>query len=78
MSDFKVGCSPITSIIYAGKVSSKGLWVGTKHDVTESAVGAVAQHLLQKDEMLRFNYEGKTYDLKVVEVNSSINKPAAN
>ena len=67
MSNFKVGCSPITSKIYAGKVLKNGMW-GVKHDVTDTAVGAVAQHLLQLDQLLRFGYNGKTYDLKVVEV----------
>lgn len=46
MADFKVGCSPITSKIYAGKVLKNGMW-GVKHNVTDTAVGAVAQHLLQ-------------------------------
>jgi hypothetical protein len=67
MSNFKVGCSPITSEIYAGTVSKTGLW-GKKHNVTETAVGAVAQHLLQLDEELRFNYQGKNYALRVVEL----------
>jgi hypothetical protein len=70
MSDFKVGCSPLTSKIYAGKVLKNGLW-GVKHDVTDTAVGAVAQHLLQLDVKLQFQYRGKTYELKVVEVSES-------
>jgi hypothetical protein len=44
------------------------MWGQTKHDVTDSAVGAVAQHLLQLDEKLQFQYCGKIYELKVVEV----------
>ena len=64
---YKVGCSPLTSEIYAGSVSKTGLW-GKKHNVTDTAVGAVAQHLLQKDEELRFEYQGKKYALKVVEI----------
>lgn len=67
MSNFKVGCSPLTSEIFAGTVSKNGLW-GKKHNVTQTAVGAVAQHLLQKDEELRFNYQGKKYALRVVEL----------
>lgn len=67
MSDFKVGCSPVTSEIYAGKVDKKGLWVNKKQ-VTDTAVGAVAQHLLQKDERVLFNYNGKRYVLQVVEM----------
>jgi len=68
MSDFKVGCSPITSKIYAGKVLKDGTWASGKHDVTDTAVGAVAQHLLQLGELSEFQYGGKTYQLRVVEV----------
>ena len=70
MSNYKIGCSPLTSEIYAGTVSKTGLW-GKKHNVTETAVGAVAQHLLQLDEELRFNYQGKKYALRVVEINET-------
>ena len=68
MGDLKVGCSPLTSTIYAGKVLKNGTWGTNRTDVTDSAVGAVAQHLLQKDEMMRFTYQGKDYVLKVEEV----------
>jgi len=67
MSNFKIGCSPLTSEIFAGTVSKTGLW-GKKHNVTETAVGAVAQHLLQKDQELRFSYKEKKYALRVVEL----------
>ena len=68
MSDFKVGCSPLTSRIYAGRVLKNGTWGQTKHDVTDTAVGAVAQHLLQLDEKLQFKYQGEIYELKVEKV----------
>lgn len=71
MSDFKVGCSPLSSRIFAGQVLKNGTWGRVKHDVTDTAVGAVAQHLLQLDEKLRFEYHGKTYELKVVEVSET-------
>jgi len=67
MENYKLGCSPLTSEIYAGSVSEKGIW-GKKHNVTDTAVSAVAQHLLQKDEELKFEYKGKKYALKVVEI----------
>lgn len=67
MADFKVGCSPITSKIYAWKVLKNGIW-GVKHDVTHTAVSAVAEHLLQLEQKVRFDYDGKPYELKVVEV----------
>jgi hypothetical protein len=68
MSDFKVGCSPLTSKLYAGKVLKNGMWGQTKHDVTDSAVGAVAQHLLQLNEKMQFNYKGELYEIKVEKV----------
>jgi len=67
MTNFKIGCSHLTSKIYAGKVK-KEMWIGEKHDVTNSAVGAVAQHLLQLDEKMQFDYKGELYELKVVKV----------
>lgn len=68
MSDFKVGCSPLTSKIYAGKVLKNGTWAKNKHDVTDTAVGAVAQHLLQLNQKLEFTYNGNVYELKVEKV----------
>jgi hypothetical protein len=68
MSDFKVGCSPLTSRIYAGNVLKNGTWGKVKHDVTDTAVVAVAQHLLQLNQKLKFQYREKNYELKVVEV----------
>jgi hypothetical protein len=68
MSEFKIGCSPITSGIFAGIVLKSGMWAAKKHNVTETAVGAVAQHLMQKDEEMQFNFEGKKYALRVVEL----------
>lgn len=69
MSEFKVGCSPLTSEIYAGSVSKNGLW-SKKHNVTDTALSAVAQYLLQKDEQMVFTYRDKEYSLKVVEYNT--------
>jgi len=68
MSDFKVGCSPLTSRLFAGNVLKNGTWGQTKHDVTDTAVGAVAQHLLQLEEKMLFNYKGERYELKVEKV----------
>jgi len=68
MADFKVGCSPLTSKIFAGKVLKDGSWSTPKHDVTDTAVSAVAQHLLQLDQRMEFNYQGEKYELKVVKI----------
>lgn len=68
MSDFKVGCSPLTSKLYAGNVLSNGTWGKVKHDVTDTAVLAVAQHLMQLDETVQFDCKGETYQMKVTKV----------
>ena len=69
MTNFKVGCSPITSKLYVGKVLKNGTWANGKQDVTDSAVGAVAQHLIQIDEKVQFTYNGERYELKVEKLN---------
>ncbi len=68
MNKFKVGCSPITSRLYAGNVLPNGTWGKSKYDVTDTAVGAVAQHLMQLQEKMQFEYKGETYELKVEKV----------
>jgi len=68
MANFKVGCSPLTSTIYAGHVLKNGMWGAKKYDVTDTAPAAVAQHLLQKQECIEFSYQDKRYRLEVVEV----------
>ena len=67
MSDFKVGCSPLSSKLYAGKIAN-GTWGKVKHDVTDTAVLAVAQRLMQLDEMVQFDCNGETYQMKVTKV----------
>jgi hypothetical protein len=70
MANFKLGCSIISGTIYAGNVLKNGTWGSKKHDVTDSAVAAVAQHLLHRGEMMEFKYaDGNTYVLKVEKVN---------
>jgi hypothetical protein len=65
MSDYKVGCSPLTNRIYAGKVLKNGTWGANKKDVTDSAVSAVAEHFLKTGQKLQFTYQGEQYELKV-------------
>lgn len=68
MSDLRLGCSPITNTIYAGKIDKSGMWIGLKHDVTKDAVKSVAENLLRTDESFRFTFEGKRYELRVTEI----------
>ena len=67
MSSFKVGTSPLTNRIYAGRVSKDGSFVGVKYDITRDAIESVAQHLWKADTRLEFVAEGKKYELKVCE-----------
>lgn len=66
--EIKVGCSPVTNTIYAGTVLKNGTWGADRTDVTEMAVPAVAQRLLQKNESMDFEYQNKRYRLQVIEV----------
>lgn len=49
-------------------VKKDGTWYSNKKDVTDTAVGAVAQHLLQLNEKVQFTYKGEKYELKVVKI----------
>jgi len=71
MSNVRIGCSPLTSRIYAGKVNAKGMWIGDKADVTDDAVRSVAENLLKTDERFQFSTNGKRYELKVSEIVST-------
>ncbi len=68
MSKFKVGCSPLTSRLFAGNVLKNGMWGNVKHDVTDTAVLAVAQHLMQLNETVQFDCKGETYRMEVTKV----------
>ena len=68
----KVMSSILTGRIYAGRVNPKNqMFIGEKDDVTDTAVSAVAQHLLKEEICLQFEVKGKTYRLEVREVNDS-------
>lgn len=64
MANYHVGCG-ITGI-FAGTLNKKGdMWLN-KSDVTDEALIAAAQFLLDHDESLVFNYNGEKYRLEVV------------
>lgn len=58
----------LTGRIYAGRVNAKGMFVGEKDDVTETAWSAVAEHLIHKNEEIHFSIKGKKHVLKVEEL----------
>lgn len=68
MKKLKVACSPLTSTIFAGHTLKEGVFAAGKQDVTDDAVSAVAQHLLQTDTFLQFNFQGAKYKLAVTKI----------
>lgn len=64
MAEYHVGCGAFG--IYAGTLNSrnKNLWQN-KTDVTNEAVSAVAQYLLQEDKSLIFTSNGVRYRLSI-------------
>ena len=63
MANYHVGCG-ITGI-FAGTLNKTNTkWVN-KSNVTDEAINAVAQFLLEHEEALSFNYRGKRYMLAV-------------
>ena len=68
MSEYHVGCGAFG--IYAGILNkNKTMWKN-KSEVTNEALDAVAQYLLQENMVMNFDYKNKKYCLKVEEVNN--------
>lgn len=74
MADYHVGCGAFG--IYAGTLNSKNktLWQN-KSDVTDEAVSAVAQYLLQEKKFLLFTRDGVRYRMAVTPVQPKEEKP---
>lgn len=62
---YHVGCG--LGAIYAGTFRSPGVW-GKKNAVTNEAVSAAAQYLLDAKVAFTFHARGKKYRMAVVEV----------
>lgn len=66
MPDYHVGCGAFG--IYAGTLNrNKTLWQN-KSKVTNEAICAVAEYMLQENKRMRFEKNGKVFELKVQEV----------
>jgi len=63
MANYHVGCG-ITGIFAGTLNKTNTMWVN-KSDVTDEAIKAVAQFLLEREEELKFDYQGKNYRLAV-------------
>nr|DAJ55832.1 MAG TPA: hypothetical protein [Caudoviricetes sp.] len=66
MTEYHVGCGAFG--IYAGTLKPNGIEWRNKSDVTDEAISAAAQYLLQHDESMEFTYKDKRYRLGVIEV----------
>ena len=66
MAEYHVGCGVFG--IYAGTLKPNGIEWRNKSDVTDEAISAAAQYLLQHDEVMEFTYKDKRYRLGVAEV----------
>lgn len=64
MTEYHVGCGVFG--IYAGTFNKKGEW-RNKSDVTDEAVCAVAQYLIQNQKEFHFNYHGEKYIMRILE-----------
>ena len=70
----KIMASMLTNRIYAGRVNPKNqMFIGEKDDVTDTAISAVARHLLKEEVCLQFEVAGKTYRLEVSEIQEPTN-----
>lgn len=71
MTEYHVGCGAFG--IYAGTLNgrNKSLWQN-KTDVTDEAVSAVAQYLLQENKVMRFVYNGKRYQICVSPIDGEV------
>lgn len=66
MAEYHVGCGAFG--IYAGTLKPNGIEWRNKSDVTDEAISAAAQYLLQHDESMVFTYKDKQYRLGIIEV----------
>ena len=68
MNEYHIGCGAFG--IYAGILNkNKTMWKN-KSEVTNEALDAVAQYLLQENMVMNFDYKDKKYCLKVEKVNN--------
>lgn len=65
MAEYHVGCGAFG--IYAGTLKPNGIEWRNKSDVTDEAISAAAQYLLQPDESMVFTNKDKRYRLWIRE-----------
>ena len=68
MAEYHVGCG--IARIYAGTINKTStMWVN-KSDVTDEAITAVAQFLLEHNAYMEFDHDDKRYRLAVTQAES--------
>lgn len=68
-TEVTIGLLPITKEIVVGKVNEKGLWVGNRTNVTNSAIVTVGDYLVATDQRMSFvGVDGETYVLSCVKL----------
>ena len=68
-TEVTIGLLPITKEIVVGKVNEKGLWVGNRTNVTNSAIVTVGDYLVATDQRMSFVcVGGETYVLSCVKL----------
>ena len=68
-AEVTIGLLPITKEIVVGKVNEKGLWVGNRTNVTNSAIVTVGDYLVATDQRMSFvGVGGETYVLSCVKL----------
>ena len=68
-TEVTIGLLPITKEIVVGKVNEKGLWVGNRTNVTNSAIVTVGDYLAATDQRMSFvGVDGETYVLSCVKL----------
>lgn len=66
MAEYHVGCGALE--IYAGRLNkNKTMWI-EKNEVTDEAISAVAQYLVENNIEMEFVLNCKKYRMKVSEV----------
>lgn len=66
MAEYHVNCG--IAAIYAGIIKPNGYEWKNKSDVTQEALNACSQYLLDNKKIVRFSCRGKKYALQVVEL----------
>ena len=69
MSKLRVNYSALTNAIYAGILNKdETMWKRIKYDVTDDAINAMID--LLKHSPIRYERDGKKYELKEVEISN--------